>query len=57
MFTRAEKEAIIDGLNKTLIRPRRFLTNLVGLQSNDAVRIRKASVMPKEIGHHKKLTL
>ncbi|MBI2521313.1 MAG: 50S ribosomal protein L10 [Bdellovibrio sp.] len=43
MFTRAEKEAIIDGLKQNIDKAQAiFLTNLVGLQSNDAVRIRKS---------------
>ena len=42
MFTRAEKEAIIDGLKQNIDKAQAiFLTNLVGLRSNDAVRIRK----------------
>jgi large subunit ribosomal protein L10 len=43
MLNRAEKEAIIQDLNKDIGRAKAiFLTNLIGISSNDAVSVRKA---------------
>lgn len=43
MLSRSEKEAIIQDLNKDIGRAKAiFLTNLVGISSNDAVSVRKA---------------
>jgi large subunit ribosomal protein L10 len=43
MLSRSEKEAIIQDLNKDIGRAKAiFLTNLIGISSNDAVSVRKA---------------
>src|SRR5210317_1696635 len=43
MLTRAEKQTIIDGLKANIEKSQAiFLTNLVGIESNDAVQIRKS---------------
>lgn len=43
MLSRSEKEAIIQDLNKDIGRAKAiFLTNLIGITSNDAVSVRKA---------------
>lgn len=43
MITRAEKQSVIDGLKVDLGKAEAlFLTNLIGVKSNDAVAIRKA---------------
>jgi len=43
MLNRAEKEAIVSGLKVDIEKSQAiFLTNLIGLPSNDAVRLRKA---------------
>ena len=43
MLNRSEKEAIIQDLNKDIGKAKAiFLTNLIGISSNDAVSVRKA---------------
>lgn len=43
MITRAEKQSVIDGLKVDLEKAEAlFLTNLIGVKSNDAVAVRKA---------------
>lgn len=42
MLNRADKEALVDGLKKDIESARAvFLTNLIGIPSNDSVQVRK----------------